>query len=76
MENAPTEVSSTEKTELKKRDGSCTSCDIHKKSMDAEKYIPVGNIPILIFLGGPPNMGVPGNTQGAWDPERSLAVVT
>ena len=34
------------------------------------------NIPPVIFIGGPTKQGITGNIQGAWDLDKSVAVVT
>ena len=44
--------------------------------MDAYKPVPVVNLTITKFIGGPSNKGRKGNIQGAWDPDILVAVVT
>ena len=42
--------------------------------MDADKSIPVVNIPPMRFICVPTKQVITGNTQGAWDPEISVAM--
>ena len=44
--------------------------------MDADKPVPVVNLPPVIFIGGPSKKVITGKIQGAWDTDRSVAVVT
>ena len=46
-----------------------------KDNMDAYQPVLVVNITRMSFIGGPSNKGRTGNIQGAWDPDRSVAVV-
>ena len=46
-----------------------------KENMDADKPVPVVNIPPVRFIGGPSKHGKTGNIQGAWYPDISVAVV-
>ena len=43
--------------------------------MDADKTFPVVNLAPLRFIDGPSKQVITGNIQGAWDPDRSVAVV-
>ena len=44
--------------------------------MAAEKPVPVVNLPPVRFLYVPSKQVTTGNIQGAWDSDRSVAVVT
>ena len=44
--------------------------------MDSDKPVPVVNLPPVSFIGGTSKQGITGNIQGAWDPDRSVALVT
>ena len=46
------------------------------ESMYSDKSVPVANVPLVIFIGGPTNQRRTGNIQGAWDPEILVAVIT
>ena len=46
-----------------------------KEIVDVDKSILVGNIPPLKFLSGPKKEVITGHMQGAWEPDRSVAVV-
>ena len=46
-----------------------------KENMDADKPIPVVNIPPVSFIGGPSKKGITCNMQGVWDPDISVAVL-
>ena len=39
-----------------------------KDNMDADKPVPVVNIPLLRFIGGPTKKVRTGIVQGSWDP--------
>ena len=43
---------------------------LKKKNMDADKPIPVVNLPPVMSIGGPSKQVRTGNIQGAWDPDR------
>ena len=44
--------------------------------MDADKPVPVVNLPPVKFIGINTNQGITGNIQGDWYPEISVAVIT
>ena len=44
--------------------------------MDADKPVPVVNLPPVRFIGNPPKQRRTGNIQGVWYPDISVAVVT
>ena len=46
-----------------------------KENMDADKPIPVVNLPPVRFLSGPSKQVRTGNIQGAWYPYRLVAVI-
>ena len=46
------------------------------ESMYSDKSVPVANVPLVIFIGGPTNQRRTDNIQGAWDPEILVAVIT
>ena len=46
-----------------------------KDIMDADKSVPVVNIPPVRFIGGPTRQVRTGSMQGYWDPEISVAVI-
>ena len=46
------------------------------KNMDADKPVPVVNLPLVRFICGPSNQERAGNIQGEWDPDRLVAGVT
>ena len=46
-----------------------------KDNMDADKHIPVVNIPPVRFLGGPSKQVRTGNIQGAWYTYILVAVI-
>ena len=48
---------------------------LKKDNMDADKTFPVVNLAPLRFIDGPSKQVITGNIQGAWDPDRSVAVV-
>ena len=47
-----------------------------KLNMDIDKPVPVVNLPPVMFICGISKQVRTGNIQGAWDPDRSVAVVT
>ena len=47
-----------------------------KEGTYADKPVTVVNIPPVRYIYGPSNQGITGNIQGAWDTDRSVAVVT
>ena len=47
-----------------------------KDSMDADKPVPVVNIPPVRFIVIPTNQGITGNITGYWHPEIFVAVIT
>ena len=44
--------------------------------MDADKPVPMVNIKIVRFIGGPQSQVRTGRIQGSWEPEISVAVIT
>ena len=44
--------------------------------MDADKSVPVLNIPPVMFIGGTINHIISGIIQGSWDPEILVSVIT
>ena len=49
---------------------------IFKYNMDADKPVPMVNIPPVRFIYGPTKQEIIGDIQGDWDTVRLLAVVT
>ena len=47
-----------------------------KENIDADKPVPVVNLPPVSFIGSPSEQRITGNIQVAWDPDRSVAVIT
>ena len=47
-----------------------------KENMDADKPVPVVNLPPVRFIDGITSQGVKLSIHGAWDPEISVAVIT
>ena len=47
-----------------------------KDNMDADKPVPVVNLPPVSFIGGPSNQVRTGYIQGVWDPDILVAVAT
>ena len=47
-----------------------------KENMDSDKPVPVVILPPVRFIGGTSNQVRTVNIKGAWDPDRSVAVVT
>ena len=43
--------------------------------MDADKPVPVVNLPAVRFIGGHTKQVITGNIQGSWDADRSISVV-
>ena len=70
MENSSTEVSLAAHTEIVKE-----GLDHHtvvlftKENTDADKPVPVVNLPPVRFIGGPTSQGRKGSIYGCWDPE-------
>ena len=46
-----------------------------KEKMEADKPVPVVNLPPVGFIGAPPRQGITGSIQGYWDPEILIAVI-
>ena len=46
-----------------------------KNSIDADKPVPVVNLPPLRFKGCPTSQGITGSIKGYWDPEILVAVI-
>ena len=47
-----------------------------KENMDADKPVPVVNLPPVRFIDGITSQGVKLSIQGAWDPEISVDMIT
>ena len=48
---------------------------LKEDNMDADKPVPVVNIPHVRFIGGPTSDGITGRIQISWDPEKSVSVI-
>ena len=77
MENASTEVSLEAHSEIVRAEADHQTVVLFTKdNMDADKPVPVVNLPPVSFIGGPSNQVRTGYIQGVWDPDISVAVVT
>ena len=76
MENSSTKVSLEEYSEMAKEVEEHLSVVIFtKENMDADKPVPVVNLPTVRFIGGHQKQGITGNIHGYWDAYRSISVV-
>ena len=49
---------------------------LKKYNINADKPVPVGNLPPMRFMGGSIKQGITGIIQVSWYPEISVAVIT
>ena len=76
MENESIEVSLVEQSVMvQEREYHLPVVLFTKDNINANKPIPVVNLPHVMFIGGPKIQGRTGIIQVSWDPERSLALI-
>ena len=77
MENESTELSLAAHSEMVKERADHQPVVIFTKdNMGEDKPVTVVIIPPVRFIGAPQRHDRIGSTQGSWDPERSVAVIT